>query len=58
MNTPRLWVPFRQERLEHDHIFQVKNGSPGCPACEAINPMHMTSRYAKKASWAVKGVWW
>lgn len=29
----------------HNHIFQVKDGKPGCPACESRNPIRMTSEY-------------
>jgi hypothetical protein len=47
----------REERLEHDHIFQKDNGVPGCIACETINPERMTINYVRKAKYAVGGGW-
>src|SRR5690606_36504204 len=49
--TETPWVstqPIRTERMKHNHIFQAKtiNGNWDCPACQTINPYHMTIEYA------------
>lgn len=31
--------------LSHDHILQADH-VVGCPACESIDPVHMTTEYA------------
>lgn len=41
------FVPIREERLEHNHIGQEENGVADCPACEAIDPYHMTMQYVE-----------
>jgi len=38
-------IPIRETRLAHNHVFQNKNGIEGCPACDAVDPYHMTMRY-------------
>lgn len=47
----------RTERMPHNHINQVENGVAGCPACEAIEPYHMTDTYTFKAINQRAGGW-
>ena len=47
----------RTERIAHTHITQDDNGIEGCPACDRIDPWHMTDRYADKALNQRAGGW-
>lgn len=38
------WVKVKT-RLQHNHVLQSENGVPDCPACESIDPYHMTEDY-------------
>ena len=44
------WLePVRLERIAHNHIKQDDNGFEDCPACDRIDPWHMTDSYTNKA---------
>lgn len=52
------WEGPRMERMEHVHLFQRDRGVPGCPACESIDPHHMTMGYVEQAWYTPKTGGW